>query len=136
MTRYCGVNCSKCGRWVGKDGFMDVYNDEYNGYALELGSPLCKKCLDGDMKYREYCYTSSAILMDIVELRTLPKNVKKMYSEGEVWISRNREWNGYSKICRIDSDITFGTGVKSIAEFSDFTSEQINGFVAHVSEEQ
>ena len=46
MARYGGINCSKCGRWVGKDGFIDVSMDEYNGSALELGYSLCKRCLD------------------------------------------------------------------------------------------
>ena len=46
MARGGGVNCSECGRWVGKDGFMDAYCDGYNGSALELGYPLCKACLD------------------------------------------------------------------------------------------
>ena len=46
MARYEGINCSKCGRWVGKDGFIDVSMEEYNGSALELGYSLCKRCLD------------------------------------------------------------------------------------------
>ena len=46
MSRYVGVNCSKCGRWVGKDGFLDICMDEYNGSALELADSLCKRCLD------------------------------------------------------------------------------------------
>ena len=39
-----GLNCSKCGRWVGPDGFTDA------GYDCEgtpdIGYPLCKRCLD------------------------------------------------------------------------------------------
>lgn len=47
MPRYI-INCSVCGRIVGKGGFHDVsydeYNDEYNdGY--EIGYPLCRSCL-------------------------------------------------------------------------------------------
>jgi len=50
MARYIGINCSKCGRWVGKDGFHDTYADEYNGSALETGYPMCKRCLDKEKK--------------------------------------------------------------------------------------
>ena len=108
--KYCGVNCSRCGRWVGKDGFMDAYCDEYNGSALEVGYPLCKSCLDGNMKYREYRFTSNAHLIDIVEIWKLPKNARKMHG---VWIATHKD-GGYSKICRIDSNITFGTGLVSM----------------------
>ena len=38
--RYCGVNCSKCGRWVGKDGFYD-----YDPVEREIGYSLCARCL-------------------------------------------------------------------------------------------
>lgn len=48
--RYCGINCSKCGQWVSKDGFIDIYCDEYNGTALELGYSLCKSCMKGSKK--------------------------------------------------------------------------------------
>ena len=43
--RYMPLNCSKCGRFVGKDGFKDVSYDGYNG-GWEVGYPLCKRCLD------------------------------------------------------------------------------------------
>ena len=43
--RYVGLNCSKCGRWVGKDGFHDVYPDDSTG-MVEIGYPLCERCLD------------------------------------------------------------------------------------------
>jgi hypothetical protein len=43
--RYTPLNCSKCGRFVGKDGFHDVFYDGYNG-GWEIGYPLCKRCLD------------------------------------------------------------------------------------------
>ena len=50
MSRYVPLNCSKCGRFVGKDGFHDVFYDGYNG-GFEVGYPLCKRCLDeGDKK--------------------------------------------------------------------------------------
>ena len=42
---YGGVNCSKCGRWVGKDGFYDIGMDDSTG-MVECGYPLCKRCLD------------------------------------------------------------------------------------------
>ncbi len=40
MLRYI-INCSKCGRAVGKDGFGD-----YDAENKEIGYPLCKRCLD------------------------------------------------------------------------------------------
>lgn len=44
-NKYIPLNCSKCGCFVGKDGFHDVVYDYYNdGY--EVGYPLCKKRLD------------------------------------------------------------------------------------------
>ena len=44
-NRYIPLNCSKCGCFVGKDGFHDVVYDYWNG-GYEAGYPLCKKCLD------------------------------------------------------------------------------------------
>jgi len=41
MARYAGINCSKCGRWVGEGGFYD-----YDPESREIGYPLCKRCLD------------------------------------------------------------------------------------------
>lgn len=40
-ARYVGINCSKCGQWVGRDGFHD-----YDKESREMGYPLCKRCLD------------------------------------------------------------------------------------------
>ena len=37
---YIPLNCSKCGRFVGKDGFHD-----YDPETREVGYPLCKRCL-------------------------------------------------------------------------------------------
>ena len=37
-------HCSKCGRFVGKDGFIDVSYDPYMG-GYEEGSSLCATCL-------------------------------------------------------------------------------------------
>ena len=45
MSKKVLLNCSKCGHFVGKDGFHDVSWDYYNG-GYDSGSPLCKKCLD------------------------------------------------------------------------------------------
>ncbi len=36
-------NCSKCGRFIGKDGYPDVFYDEYNG-DLAVGYSLCGPC--------------------------------------------------------------------------------------------
>jgi len=38
------INCSKCGRFVGKDGFLDTGYDCEG--TPEFGYPLCKRCLD------------------------------------------------------------------------------------------
>lgn len=38
------INCSKCGRFVGKDGNPDIMYDHYNG-GYEVGYPLCGRCL-------------------------------------------------------------------------------------------
>lgn len=38
------LNCYKCGKFVGKDGFNDVYYDDYNG-GYEIGYPECASCL-------------------------------------------------------------------------------------------
>ena len=37
-------HCSKCGRFIGKDGFIDIYYDEYMG-GYEEGCSLCASCL-------------------------------------------------------------------------------------------
>jgi hypothetical protein len=39
------TNCSKCGRFVGKDGYCDIGYDEYMG-GYEIGYPICRKCLN------------------------------------------------------------------------------------------
>ena len=39
------LNCYKCGRFVGEDGFHDVSYDYYNG-GYEVGYPECRACLD------------------------------------------------------------------------------------------
>jgi len=38
------LNCSKCGRFVGKNGFHDISYDDYMG-GWEVGYPLCERCL-------------------------------------------------------------------------------------------
>ena len=37
-------HCCKCGRFVGKDGFIDVSYDDYMG-GYEEGYSLCASCL-------------------------------------------------------------------------------------------
>ena len=44
MSKVTLLNCSKCGHFVGKDGYHDVFYDDYNG-GYEVGFPLCVKCL-------------------------------------------------------------------------------------------
>jgi hypothetical protein len=41
------INCSKCGRFVGDDGYKDVFYDDYTG-GWEIGFPLCKKCKNSE----------------------------------------------------------------------------------------
>ena len=38
------IHCSKCGRFVGKDGFIDIFYDDYMG-GWEEGYSLCAACL-------------------------------------------------------------------------------------------
>lgn len=44
-NRCVGINCSECGRFVGKDGDLDITYDEYCGGAT-IGYALCRKCLN------------------------------------------------------------------------------------------
>ena len=46
------VHCSKCGRFVGKDGFIDVFYDDYMG-GYEEGYSLCAACLEKNEGVRE-----------------------------------------------------------------------------------
>lgn len=57
------LNCSRCGRFVGKDGFHDVGYDYYNG-GYEVGYPLCKKCLDRSTQQQVQPYSASSRYMD------------------------------------------------------------------------
>ena len=43
--KFISHNCSKCGRFVGKGGHLDVFYDDYNG-GYEMGYPLCKRCYE------------------------------------------------------------------------------------------
>ena len=43
-ARYPGINCSKCGRWVGADGLNPIGYDAEG--TPDYGYPLCKRCLD------------------------------------------------------------------------------------------
>lgn len=36
------INCSKCGRFIDRQGFADIMWDEWNG-GYEMGYPLCAK---------------------------------------------------------------------------------------------
>jgi len=38
------IHCYKCGRFVGKDGFIDISYDDYMG-GYEEGYSLCSACL-------------------------------------------------------------------------------------------
>ncbi len=73
-------------------------------------------------KYREYQYTKSALLLDIVELYKLPQNARKTIKSLDVWVSSNQD-GGYSKICRVESNITFGTGGKSMEDIKKYFKE-------------
>jgi len=40
-------NCYKCGRFIGKDGNLDISYDEYDG-GYEQGYPEYGKCIRGE----------------------------------------------------------------------------------------
>jgi len=44
-----GINCSRCGRFVGRDGYADLYYDGYNG-GWEIGYAVCAACLEKEGK--------------------------------------------------------------------------------------
>jgi hypothetical protein len=44
-----GINCCKCGKFVGKEGNKDIVYDDYNG-GFECGYPICEKCLKRNKK--------------------------------------------------------------------------------------
>ncbi len=69
--RYQGVNCSKCGKFVGTDGFMDAGYDSEG--VPDIGYPLCGECL----KKR------GPTIYDLeVELRTLREQLPHVRGEG------------------------------------------------------
>ena len=43
------IHCHKCGRFVGKDGFIDIIYDYYMG-GWEEGYSECRRCLDKEDK--------------------------------------------------------------------------------------
>jgi len=43
------IHCWKCGRFVGKDGFIDISYDDYMG-GYEEGYSLCARCLREKVK--------------------------------------------------------------------------------------
>jgi len=79
MATYVGINCSKCGRWVGKNGFVDVCMDGYNGSALELGYSLCKRCLDarGPTIYDLECEIRELNATDTADAKERITNLEK-----------------------------------------------------------
>ena len=48
----CRFHCSTCGRFIGKEGFIDVSYDEYTGGYYE-GYSLCANCLKKQNEDRE-----------------------------------------------------------------------------------
>lgn len=44
MSRYIGTPCSRCGKFVGKDGTLDIAKDFDTG-MYEMGYPECGACL-------------------------------------------------------------------------------------------
>ena len=78
--RYHGTNCSKCGRFVGKDGFMDGGCDSEGVY--ELGYPLCGECLE----------KQGPTIYDLeVELRDLREQLSHVRGEGNPIRKRIKE---------------------------------------------
>ena len=39
------IQCYKCGRFVGQNGFIDISYDDYSG-GYEEGYSLCARCLN------------------------------------------------------------------------------------------
>ena len=75
--RYHGINCSKCGRWVGKDGFHD-----YDSESREIGYPLCRECLK----------KQGPTIYDLeVELRDLREQLSHVRGEGNPIRKRIKE---------------------------------------------
>ena len=46
------IHCSECGRFVGKDGFADIFYDVYMG-GYEEGYSLCAACLKKQKEKRK-----------------------------------------------------------------------------------
>ena len=44
MRKVVPLNCSQCGRFIGKDGYVDVIYDDYAG-GYEAGYSYCGRCL-------------------------------------------------------------------------------------------
>ena len=63
-------------------------------------------------KYREYIFENGRLL-DIIALSKLPKGARKAMKGLDVWVVI-KDSSRYSKICRYDSDIDFGTGIRKI----------------------
>lgn len=60
------------------------------------------------LKYRQYVFDRGELL-EIKKLTKLPEDARKPDKKINVWTTPSW-WDVWTKICRIDSDITFGTG--------------------------
>jgi len=66
-------------------------------------------------KYRQYWFDKGK-LTKITQLRKLPREAMKPKKEVNVWVTSS--YCGiWSKICRLDSDIDFGTGRTELLRF-------------------
>lgn len=66
-------HCWQCGRFIGSDGFVDVFYDDYMG-GFEEGYSECKRCLDAKVELKEVSSGMVDCLSDIkgfVDLNTL-----------------------------------------------------------------
>lgn len=69
------------------------------------------------LKYREYAFDNGE-LIQINKLTKLPEDARKSCKGLDVWETPSY-WGTWTKICKIDSDITFGTGRKEYQERVD-----------------
>jgi len=101
-TKYignCRIHCYKCGRFVGKDGIIDVSYDYYNG-GYEEGYSLCKRCLD---KQKIYGWLEMPKLFNDEEhLKRYIKKVKNKQRSCEYYVKINR-----NQLLQLNNELCF-----------------------------
>lgn len=64
------IHCYLCGRFVGLDGFIDVFYDDYAG-GCEEGYSMCARCLRAEKIFKEVKKYMVECLDDIKGFRKL-----------------------------------------------------------------